>query len=160
METGVGSSRNLLYYPENVNITAIDWAKNVLELALAKPMNDVIQIEYKMDDCEKMSFDEDVFDCVVDTFGLQYCQDPEKVINEMKRVCKKNGKILLLETGRSFYDAYNVFLELTNPFYIFHYGYFENRPWEEIIQKSGLEVELKERKVNGTIYFYVLKNMK
>ncbi len=160
LETGVGSSRNVLYYPKDVKVVAIDWASKALEIALAKQINSNIEIEYKINDCEQMSFPDNSFDCVVDTFGLQYYHDPEKVIQEMKRVCKNNGRILLLENGRSFYDAYNVYMEITNPFYVFHYGRFENRPWEEIIEKSGLEVEFKERKINGTVYFYVLKNIK
>jgi ubiquinone/menaquinone biosynthesis C-methylase UbiE len=37
----------------------------------------------------------------VDTFGLEFTINPDKCISEMKRVCKKDGIILLLNRGRS-----------------------------------------------------------
>ena len=56
-------------------------------------------MEYKIDDVEKMSFRDNIFDCVLDTFGLEYYVHPEKALQEMKRVCKKDGLILLLTSG-------------------------------------------------------------
>ena len=46
-------------------------------------------------------FPDQCFDTVVDTFGLCSYDDPIVVLTEMKRVCKPDGKILLLEHGRS-----------------------------------------------------------
>jgi ubiquinone/menaquinone biosynthesis C-methylase UbiE len=40
------------------------------------------------------------FDTIVDTFGLEYTLNPEICLKEMKRVCKKDGLILLLNYGR------------------------------------------------------------
>ena len=36
-----------------------------------------------------MSFEDNSFDSVVDTFGLEYYVNPERALAEMKRVCKK-----------------------------------------------------------------------
>ena len=52
-----------------------------------------------MEDSENLSFNNDSFDCVVDTFGLEYTFDPVKQLWEMKRVCKKGGLIFLMENG-------------------------------------------------------------
>jgi ubiquinone/menaquinone biosynthesis C-methylase UbiE len=52
-------------------------------------------------DVHKIPFNDSSFDTVVDTFGLECCYDVEKAFSEMKRVCKPNGKILLLERGKS-----------------------------------------------------------
>ena len=46
-------------------------------------------------------FANDTFDTVVDTFGLCSFDDPVNALNEMARVCKKDGKVLLLEHGKS-----------------------------------------------------------
>ena len=43
------------------------------------------------------SFPDQCFDTVVDTFGLCSYDDPVAVLKEMQRVCKPDGKILLLE---------------------------------------------------------------
>ena len=52
-------------------------------------------------DAHNIPFPENSFDTVVDTFGLECCYDIQKAYDEIKRVCKKNGKILLLERGKS-----------------------------------------------------------
>jgi ubiquinone/menaquinone biosynthesis C-methylase UbiE len=49
-------------------------------------MND---FKYAIEDVEYMTFKDNTFDTVVDTFGLEYYLNPEKAIKEMKRVCKK-----------------------------------------------------------------------
>ncbi|CAD8114259.1 unnamed protein product [Paramecium sonneborni] len=87
LETGVGTSRNLKHYPQGSDVTAVDWSSNVLEVALLKSTSN-INISYRLEDVENMSFKDNTFDTVLDTFGLEYYLNPEKVISEMKRVCK------------------------------------------------------------------------
>jgi methyltransferase OMS1 len=59
--------------------------------------------------------EDNTFDCVVDTFGLEYYVNPDKALKEMKRVCKKDGQILLLTTGLSYYDLLNLFINFKTP---------------------------------------------
>ncbi len=53
LETGVGTSRNLRFYPKNVKleITGVDYSPNALELALSKKSD--LNIKYKLEDVEK-----------------------------------------------------------------------------------------------------------
>lgn len=51
-------------------------------------------------DGHDLKFEDNSFDTVVDTFGLCSYNDPIKVLHEMKRVCKKDGKIILIEHGK------------------------------------------------------------
>jgi ubiquinone/menaquinone biosynthesis C-methylase UbiE len=48
----------------------------------------MVNIDYKIEDIERMTFKDNVFDTVVDTFGLEYYVNPAKALNEMKRVNK------------------------------------------------------------------------
>jgi methyltransferase OMS1 len=52
-------------------------------------------------DVHKLDYPDQTFDTVIDTFGLCSFDDPVSVIHEMQRVCKPDGRILLLEHGRS-----------------------------------------------------------
>ena len=88
LETGVGTSRNLPFYPPGSQVTAVDWSSNSLEVALLKPATN-IEIQYRLEDVEEMSFPDDSFDTIVDTFGMEYYLEPTKVLQAMKRVCKK-----------------------------------------------------------------------
>ena len=159
LETAVGTSRNLKYYPPGSSIIGIDWSSNALEVALTK-VSANIEYQYKIDDTENLTFKDDTFDTVVDTFGLEYYVNPKKALNEMRRVCKKDGLILLLASGLSSNEFLNHFINYKTPYYVCKFGYFPNKNWEEFITKEDFEIIKSERKLNGTIYFYVLKNNK
>ena len=46
------------------------------------------------------------------------------------------------------------------PHYLSERGYFINRDWTKYILEKDWTFEKYERKMNGTIYFYILKNDK
>ncbi len=132
----------------------------MLEVALKKIIPNGLEINYKLEDTEKMMFNDDVFDTVVDTFGLESYVNPVKALQEMKRVCKKGGKVLILASGLSNNGFLNKFLKMKSSHILRNYGYFPDRAWDPIINSIGFEIEKAERKFNGTIYLYVLKNNK
>ncbi|KAM3144350.1 hypothetical protein pb186bvf_003514 [Paramecium bursaria] len=156
LETGVGTSRNLNYYLPGSNITAIDWSPNCLEMALMKS-NPLLQVRYLLQDVENIQFPDNTFDSIVDTFGLEYYLNPEKVLSEMMRVCKKGGQILILASGKSDHDYLSLFVELKTPFYLNKMGYFPNRDWDKIIKNFNMKIIFEERKVNGSIYCYIIE---
>jgi len=41
-----------------------------------------------------------------------------------------------------------------------NYGFFPNRKWDEFINDKDFEILKQERKINGTVYMYVLRNKK
>ncbi len=46
---------------------------------------------------------------MVDTFGLEFNLDPEASLKEMQRVCKKDGHILLMNWGKSYFAVRNYY---------------------------------------------------
>ena len=50
-------------------------------------------------DSHELPFEDDQFDTVVDSLTLQSCYDQETVFEEMKRVCKPGGRILVIGRG-------------------------------------------------------------
>jgi len=160
LETAVGTSRNLNYYPEGCKIIGTDWASNMLDVALTKIAPKGIEIDYNIEDTERLNFKDDVFDTVVDTFGLEAYVNPEKALNEMRRVCKKDGKILILTSGLSENSFLNNTLQVRTVYFMKNYGYVPNRDWNKIMGSMNFEVEQTGRWFNGTIYLYILKNNK
>jgi ubiquinone/menaquinone biosynthesis C-methylase UbiE len=47
------------------------------------------------------------FDTVLDAFGLCSYEDPVAALREMRRVCRPDGRVLLLEHGRSYLPPLN-----------------------------------------------------
>lgn len=138
------------------SIVAIDNCQELLEIA-STLNNKKNAFFYKMDSTE-LDFDNDVFDTIVDTFGLQSCFNPQRQLTEMVRVCKPGGKILLLEIGESFwftinYNLVNKFIKSKGD-----YGSILFWNWDSFIN-SNKEIEIikKKRKINGLLYYYELR---
>lgn len=109
LEVGAGTGRNLGYYPGKSTVQKIvlsDSSDKMLARAIDKlsRMSQDEKERYQLlvaDAARLAQFSDDSFDTVVDTFGLCSFDDPVAVLKEMQRVCKPDGKILLLEHGRS-----------------------------------------------------------
>ena len=81
LELGVGTNQNP--YPKKgiKTLTGVDWSVPMLEEAVTKDDNDMV---FKIADVEKLPFEDESFDTVVDTFGLQSYYDRAKALDEMK----------------------------------------------------------------------------
>lgn len=60
-------------------------------------------VKFHQQDCQQLRscFPNASFDTVIDTFGLCSVEDPVAMLREMARVCKPDGRVYLLEHGRS-----------------------------------------------------------
>jgi len=124
LEVAVGTGLNLPMYQfrastkgargEVDKLIAIDLSPGMLLQAKTKSAGlslDESQIEFRTMDVEQLDFPDNTFDTVVDTFSLCVFPDPVAALREMKRVCKPDGRILLLENSisdNSFLAAYQV----------------------------------------------------
>lgn len=160
LETGVGTSNNLRFYPKNkgIEITAIDYSPNAIELALERESS--LPLKYELQDIEELSYVDNTFDCIVDTFGFEFYQKPEIAFNEIRRVCKPNGLILLLEYGKPNHWLFNKLAEWNEPVQLGQYGRFTMREWDKLFEGCGAVVIQAKRFRFGGLYYYVLKNTK
>jgi demethylmenaquinone methyltransferase/2-methoxy-6-polyprenyl-1,4-benzoquinol methylase len=97
-------------------IYGIDISSDMLEIGREKikklKLNEVIQL--LEGDSEDLIFEDNKFDAVTVAFGVRNFQNLEAGLFEMKRVLKKNGKLLILEFSqpknpiiRKFYSFYS-----------------------------------------------------
>ena len=82
-------------------------------------------------DVNFMTFRDNIFDNIVDTFGLEFNLDPVKGLKEMKRVLKKGGKIYFINSG--YWNDPSRMIQLKSNYSVFHYGRWVDRNWNEII---------------------------
>jgi len=101
LEIAVGTGKNLMYYPKNCEITAVDLSPKMLEIARKRASGLLINVSFAVMDAENLEFPDMSFDTVVDSLSLCTFPDPIAALREMSRVCRKGGRILLLEHGRS-----------------------------------------------------------
>ena len=98
LEIGVGTGRNLAYYPEGADITAIDLSPAMLERARARAGSR--RVDFHEMDAQALEFPDDCFDIVLATFVFCSVPDPVLGLLEAYRVCKPTGKLLLVEHVR------------------------------------------------------------
>lgn len=140
LEVGIGTGKNIPFYPEDIELTGIDFSQKMVEITSNKlkkhprPKTRIIQM-----DAEEMKFDDNTFDTVVTS--CVFCSVPHAVegLKEIKRVCRKGGKVLMLEHVRSENKTVGKFMDFINPIPLYIYGANINRRTYENLLKAGFE---------------------
>ena len=140
LEVGVGTGKNLLYYQENLNIRGIDFSKNMLEKARERVKNKE-NIELIEMDAQDMEFDDNTFDTVITSCVFCSVPDPVKGLEEIRRVCKNDGKIIMLEHMRSNNEVVGKVMDIINFIPLNIWGANINRKTIENLKKAGFNEE-------------------
>ncbi|VAX19774.1 hypothetical protein MNBD_NITROSPINAE02-2159 [hydrothermal vent metagenome] len=97
LDVGVGTGLTLPLYPEFCEVTGVDISKDMLKQAKKKvakhSLTNITLLE--MDACD-LKFKDSAFDYVVATHILSVVPEPLKAIEEMRRVTKPDGKIVIV----------------------------------------------------------------
>ncbi len=138
LEIGVGTGKNLPYYNFNkIEYTGIDFSEKMLAKANKRfPKAKLLEM-----DAQELQFKDNSFDYIITTFVLCSIPDPVKALKEMRRVLKKEGKIIMLEHVRSKNKIVALWQDIHNPFTRFLFGFNINRDTKENIHKAGLVVK-------------------
>ena len=106
LEVGVGTGLTLAGYPASARIVGIDLSPDMLERARRRaadlPERD---IALQAMNAERMDFADNSFDCVTLPYVLSVTPHPTRLVQEIRRVCKADGTILILNhfSGSSFW---------------------------------------------------------
>lgn len=101
LEVGIGTGKNLPFYPAGVELVGIDFSACMLEQARRRAARLGCAITLHEMNVESLSFADDSFDFVVSTCVFCTVPDPIAGLREIRRVCKPGGFILMLERVRS-----------------------------------------------------------
>lgn len=146
LEVGVGTGRNLKYYPAGCRVIGIDKSERMLRRAQEKAESRKNITLYPMD-AERLEFPDNSFDYVVITFVLCTIPDPVKALKEMRRVLKPSGELIALEHVHSDYPIVDFIEHLINPILFFLLGDHATRHTVKNIEKAGFTI--KEAKKTG-----------
>jgi phosphatidylethanolamine/phosphatidyl-N-methylethanolamine N-methyltransferase len=97
LEVGVGTGINLSLYPEDCQVTGIDFSSSMLEKARERAARkEPSNIRLLQMDAADLKFIDDSFDIVYAPYLISVVPDPVKVAQEMRRVCRPGGRIIFL----------------------------------------------------------------
>lgn len=137
LEIGVGTGKNIEYYLDDISITAIDFSEGMLQKAREKAEKYNKNVTLIQMDAQDMKFPDNTFDTIFTTCVYCSVPDPVKGLKEMRRVCKPNGKIIMIEHVRSEMWLLGAVMDILNPIVVTTYGANINRKTVENIYKSG-----------------------
>ncbi|MEC4718497.1 methyltransferase domain-containing protein [Noviherbaspirillum sp. CPCC 100848] len=97
LEVGVGTGLTLARYPASASVVGIDISDEMLNIArdrAAKMPERSIHLAAM--NAEAMDFPDGSFDCVAIPYVLSVTPHPERLVAEIRRVCRKGGTILIV----------------------------------------------------------------
>ncbi|MBI1742725.1 methyltransferase domain-containing protein [Candidatus Acetothermia bacterium] len=144
LEVGVGTGKNMPYYPKKAQIIGIDISDKMLTRARKRAVRLGTEVTLLPMDAQALEFSEASFDCVVATFVFCSVPDPVLGLQEVRRVCRPGGRIILLEHMRPENELFGRLADLFNPIFVRLWGANLNRRTLENVHQAGLEIERVE----------------
>lgn len=140
LEAGVGTGKNLQFYPDSCQVTGIDFSPGMLEKARkrTKGMSNITLLEM---DIQNLEFPADSFDTVVATCVFCSVPNPVQGLKELRRVCKPDGKLIFLEHIRSDNKMMGLVMDILNPLVVRLIGANINRRTLENMENAHLHLE-------------------
>ncbi|OGO20498.1 MAG: hypothetical protein A2144_03070 [Chloroflexi bacterium RBG_16_50_9] len=141
LEVGVGTGKSFPFYPPNIEVTAIDFSAKMLSRARGKARKLDVKVRLLEMDIQNLEFADNTFDTVA--ASLVFCSVPQPVrgLMEVRRVCKPEGKVVLVEHVLSKNQIAAQLMNLFNPLVFWLVGDNINRKTVQDVTESGLTVE-------------------
>jgi len=100
LDVACGTGLNLRYLPESVGYVGVDISPEMLATARERH-GGTPGVSFQEMDAGSLAFEDDSFDAVISSLSTCTFPDPVAALREMGRVCRPDGRVLLVEHGRS-----------------------------------------------------------
>ena len=144
LEVGVGTGLALPLYPRHCKIVGIDLSEGMLEQAKVKTAkHGLSHVELHRMDAGAMDFADNSFDTVVAAYVVTAVPDYRKVVNEMIRVCRPGGRIIMLNHFSNQNRLINVVEKALSPI-TKHLGWRTDLSLHTVLEGTSLHVARKQ----------------
>jgi ubiquinone/menaquinone biosynthesis C-methylase UbiE len=159
LDAGMGTGRNIPFYPEDSEVYGIDISNGMLMKAAKRAKKLKKDIHMQNMNVATTIFPNNHFDTIVATF--LFCVMPDtlqpKALKELKRICKVNGKIILLEYEYSHNPLRKIIMKLLSPYVKFFYNARFDRRTAEYIKNENFRIIENTYVYQDTITMMVLQ---
>lgn len=140
LEVGVGTGKNIPYYPPGVQVTGIDLSDRMLARARERAEALDADVDLRPMNAQRLAFPDDHFDAAVATFVFCSVPIPVQGLRELGRVVRPEGDIWLLEHVRIDRPLIGSLMDLLNPIAVRITGANINRRTVENVKLAGLQL--------------------
>jgi len=160
LEVAVGSGRSFdqLKGIDTVrSYVGVDCLEEMLEVARTRTEGLPFAATLVRADACHLPFPDQSFDTVIGTLCLCSLEDPVAGLDEMARVCRKDGHVLLVEPGLSRYswirEAQSLLYLVPDPKHAWTVGWREDLEPLELVRASRLKIESWNTRRFGNWYY-------
>jgi ubiquinone/menaquinone biosynthesis C-methylase UbiE len=141
LDAGVGTGRNMPFYPADARVVGIDLSPSMLVRAARRRARLGVNAELLEMDVLQTSFPDHHFDAIVATFLFCVLEESQQLsaLKELARICKPTGSIRLLDYVYSENRFDRAIMRLWAPWVHFAYGAAFDRNTERYVPAAGLE---------------------
>ncbi len=155
LELGVGTGLALPYYPRDVRITGIDVSSEMLRQARETiDKYEMQNVELLQMDAQDLQFADDSYEKVAVMYVASVVPDPKKMMEEVKRVCRPDGDIFVLNHFASRKKVVRGFEKIIAPLANV-VGFHSDFDMDRFLDDSGIELRSITR-VNAFGYWKLL----
>jgi len=142
LEVGVGTGKNMGFWPKDCKVTAIDLTPGMLDVARKR----AAQLQRAGDDLfladvQHLELPSRIFDTVIATFVFCSVPDPVQGLRELGRVVRPDGHIVLLEHVRVDRPIIGAIMDALAPLIVRLNGANINRRTVTNVQLAGLKID-------------------
>lgn len=142
LDAGVGTGRNVAFYPDDCEVVAIDQSEAMLRVARAQARRAGKAVSFHQMDVLDTDFPDAHFDGIVAVllFGILREDQQFDALKELRRICKPNGTIRLLDYALSKHPLIRPIMALAKPWSIHVFAQRFDAKTEPHVSAAGLEL--------------------
>lgn len=160
LDVGCGYGMNFPYLTNAASITGIDFSSVMLNKARETMRESAIKVDLREGDAEALEFQDNSFDTVMSTLSTCSFYNPITALKEIRRVCKPEGKILLIEHGRSTWEWVGRYQDNHVHQQIEQGGCRWNQEPQELVREAGLNILQAQRTLLGIFHTMIVSPAK
>ena len=140
LEIGVGTGLSLPHYPAGCRVTGIDISEPMLEQAKERAEGlGGIEVDLRLMDARHLDLPDAAFDHVLAPYVISVVPEPDRVMREIRRVCRPGGTVVVLNQFLSTNPVLRVADRLLTPLSRW-VGFHMDVPVEVVTRVPGLRV--------------------
>ena len=140
LDVGIGTGLSLAEYPKHCRVVGIDLSTEMLSKAKRKiAINRYDNISVATMDAMSVGFEDDTFDKVFISHVVSVVPDPYKLMSEVRRVCRKDGEVVVVNHFKSRNKLLERAEKMINPV-CERIGWRNDLCLNEFIDRSGIKV--------------------